>query len=124
VNHAVGVLKDRLIGMLITDNSFAWNYLISGTGIGDTAAGSAGTTKPRSSEEDIFEKTAFSSQPQVKLLRGRQEGNKSLLSLFLNLLTVDCPPRLCQNYRNADVNGVKYHRRLVWNSSPEEAAIR
>jgi hypothetical protein len=27
VNHAVGVLKDRLIGMLITDDGFAWDYL-------------------------------------------------------------------------------------------------
>jgi hypothetical protein len=27
VNRAVGVLKDRLIGMLITDDSFAWKYL-------------------------------------------------------------------------------------------------
>jgi hypothetical protein len=27
VNHAVGVLKDRLIGILITDDSFARNYL-------------------------------------------------------------------------------------------------
>jgi hypothetical protein len=27
VNHTVGVLKDRLIGMLITDDSFARDYL-------------------------------------------------------------------------------------------------
>ncbi|MDR0411909.1 MAG: hypothetical protein LBH75_08070, partial [Treponema sp.] len=55
---------------------------------GDTAAGGAGEAKPRSNEEDIFEKTAFPSQSQIELLKGRQEGDKSLLSTFLNLLTV------------------------------------
>jgi hypothetical protein len=42
--------------------------------MGDKAACSAGEAKSRGSEERIPEKTTFPSQPQVELLKGRQEG--------------------------------------------------
>ncbi|MDR0638973.1 MAG: hypothetical protein LBG27_08780, partial [Spirochaetaceae bacterium] len=41
-----------------------------GTGNGDTAADSTGTAEPRSDKKRISEKTAFSSQSQIKLLTG------------------------------------------------------
>jgi hypothetical protein len=48
VNHAVGVLKDRLVGILITDDRLA--------------------------RKRIFKKTAFPSQSQIKLLREAARG--------------------------------------------------
>jgi cysteine synthase len=42
VNRVAGTLKDRLIWILITDDSFARKYLCSGTGIVDATAGSSG----------------------------------------------------------------------------------
>jgi hypothetical protein len=66
----MGALNDRLIGMLITDDSLARKYLYREL----AAAGGTGEAKPRNGEKSISEKTAFSSQSQIELLRGGQAG--------------------------------------------------
>jgi hypothetical protein len=76
-------------------------------------AGSAGTTKPRSIKKRILEKTTFPSQSQIKLLRGRKEGEQVPLSLFLNLLTVAGQDRLIKDLRLEGISTIAEANRFL-----------
>jgi hypothetical protein len=67
VNHAIGVLKDRLIGILIADDRLTRNYLYRElvSGIKRRLISLRPTVK---CQERILEKISFPPQSQIKLL--------------------------------------------------------
>jgi hypothetical protein len=69
VNHAVGVLKDRLIGILITDDSLARKYLYQEL-VSEIRRRIVPVRPNREvPRKENLKKPAFSAQPQIKLLR-------------------------------------------------------
>jgi hypothetical protein len=65
VNHAIEVLKDRLIEILIAEDLLTRKYLYGETGVRDKTADNSGAAKPGSTGKGIPEKTSFSSQSQI-----------------------------------------------------------
>jgi hypothetical protein len=83
VNHAAGVLKGRLIGILIAGDPFVRRCLFECLVPGIKRR--TGAVGPESAEEEIPEKAAFPSQPQIELLRGTGR-ERTPLSLLLCLV--------------------------------------